>query len=307
MPSSNQRWLIAAPSRLDHFLKRQFPYLSHQTIRLWLKKYPPLVDGRPAQPHTKLKKGHTLEIIQAIPSKEQLYLPNFEQNIAIVYEDSELIAVDKPAGLPSHPLHFWERDSASQRLLAMRPVLKEIGEKRAPGLLHRLDNATSGLLLFAKNPIVFDVLQVALKEGRWQKYYLAEVEGHLVHPLRIEKAIAHHPKNKKKMVLAKKHQQAQRALSLITPLEIRDKTTVVQVQILTGVRHQIRVHLASLGHPILGDELYGSSPNSPSSRLMLHSWRVELPSPPLKKMLQIEAMCPFFASKSTDRSLNDTD
>lgn len=236
------------------------------------------------------------------PQIQSEILPIQEEQPSILFQDQHLIAMYKPSSWPTHPIHPWETKTASQWLLERCPFLLGIGsEHRAPGLLHRLDNTTSGLLLFAKTPGAFLSLKTALEEKRWRKEYLACVQGKLVSSLEVEEPITHHPKQSKKMILCvelssrlQKRCSAQPARTEIQPITYhaeRDET-LVRVRIETGVRHQIRLHLAFVQHPIVGDVLYGGPPDS--ERLWLHAWALLLPSPPPSstQVYALYAPCP---------------
>ncbi len=220
-----------------------------------------------------------------------------EEQPFILFQDPYMIAMYKPSGWPTHPIHPWETKTATQWLLERCPFLIGIGpEHRAPGLLHRLDNATSGLLLFAKTSESFLSLKTALEEKRWRKEYLACVQGRLTSALNVRESIAHHPKQPKKMILCaalssrlQKRCPPQPARTEIQPIvyDAQRNETLVRIRIETGVRHQIRLHLASVQHPIIGDVLYGGPSNS--ERLWLHAWALLLPSP-LPRSTQVYAL-----------------
>jgi 23S rRNA pseudouridine1911/1915/1917 synthase len=295
--SSTRSYTAEKAERVDHACHRLFPNLSRRSLKVWLRAHPPRVDGRMVAPGMLLLPGMCLEVdepLQFKPSETQEEIEPSPQEPSeadkespyILFQDSFLIALYKPQGWPSHPIHPWEKKTASQWLLQRAPFLFGVGtEQRAPGLLHRLDNTTSGILLFAKTQESFLFFKSELKEKRWRKEYLSCVQGCLSVAQEVTELIAHHPDHPKKMAVFRelspwnqKKTTPQTARTKLTPLAYhptRDET-LVHVRIETGVRHQIRVHLAHLQHPILGDVLYGGRPDL---RLWLHAWALLLPSP----------------------------
>ena len=218
-------------------------------------------------------------------------LPLVTPLLPLVYEDSELLVLRKKTGIPSAPLKITESETAVHAALAYCPQLNGIGDKPLePGLLHRLDTGTSGILVFAKTQTEWARLKSTWKEGKVKKYYTALTEkpkSPLKLPLTIEWSMGHDPKSKKKMIsLLPQNRNLIRGkpLPAITHLlsvqnyvlkEIPLKACVqFEIQIETGVMHQIRCHLASLGYPIIGDPIYRGVP---ASRLFLHASRIIIP------------------------------
>jgi 23S rRNA-/tRNA-specific pseudouridylate synthase len=199
-------------------------------------------------------------------------------------ERASCLATYKPTGWASHALSAWDtKRDVSRWLLQQRPDLRGIGEERAPGLLHRLDNPTSGLLLFAASPSRYHQLIQARQERLWCKLYLAKVGGYIPSSQTLSNKIIHHPTKKKLMQLddpalpSSLRSRPQEAITHLVPIDYDPEVdqTLLLLRIETGVRHQIRLHLASKGNPILGDALYSGSP---ASRLYLHAWALSVPS-----------------------------
>ncbi|MCB9639321.1 MAG: RluA family pseudouridine synthase [Myxococcales bacterium] len=292
--------------RVDQACRLLLPHLSRRSLKTWLQQHPPLLDGTPVKPGILASVGSLVEVLDpgdfsSVTTSASHESPPQEQP-SILFLDQDIIALDKPQGWPSHPLHPWETQTASQWLLLRHPELAEAGgEARAPGLLHRLDNTTSGLLLFARHPQSYAFLLERRDQQDWKKFYLAWVVGRVEQP--FEQSLAIYHASSKKMACAPSQpspttptntnrrssrleqdephtpqtkQQAQRACSRIWPL-FYDETShasLVCVQIETGVRHQIRVHLSFSGFPIIGDVLYGGPK---AERVSLHSWATFLP------------------------------
>jgi 23S rRNA pseudouridine1911/1915/1917 synthase len=202
----------------------------------------------------------------------------------IVFENDELLVLNKPSGMPSLPLREGERGTAVEEALARCPSVAGVGKAGLePGLLHRLDTGTSGLLAFAKTQAAFERLRALWKSGEVEKTYRAIVErGVSPLPARIETPLGRSAKSAKRMlaILKPEHERRIRGKALPARTDIVRTESVlagtkldVEVRIHTGVMHQIRCHLASAGHPIAGDPVYGEA----ADRLWLHAWRLRLP------------------------------
>lgn len=216
------------------------------------------------------------EAFQADPSVE----------FQVVLEDTDFLVVEKSAHLHVHPLKPEERGTLYQGVIARYPEIARVGDSpREGGLLHRLDLSTSGLVLFARNPAAYDFLRGEFKKRRIEKEYLALVEGTIAPASgALEWPIDHHPKNKRKM---KVDPRGREAVTLYRSLAAYPDASLLRIQIPTGVRHQIRVHLAYAGHAIVGDELYGRKTHAPEiTRLFLHATRMGFrhPRPPHAKV-----------------------
>lgn len=205
--------------------------------------------------------------------------------ISVVYEDSNCVVIDKPAGLPSHPIHIGVGDSAlGQVCLLYSEIAAASPNPLEGGLVHRLDTGTSGLLVFARTPIAYLELRQAFSRGEIKKTYVALIEGDLTQDCLIEYPIAHHPKNKTKMLaITPKNKyfrgKAKEAKTWVSVLSHESASqTRVQVEISGGRRHQIRVHLAASGHPLVGDVLYGAQSIDWRPGHALHADSLVLPS-----------------------------
>ena len=228
-------------------------------------------------------------------------LPNTELDCPIVYEDPDLIVLDKPAGLPCYPIQYDETETVANFLVAYNPLFQGIGEDlREAGLVHRLDNETSGLLIAAKNKETYDCLRRDFSQKGIEKEYRAIVLGHPVPHQKIKWPIGPHPKGKKRMKVffqaaAARRASAREAMTAFEVLKKFPRASLLKVTIKTGCRHQIRVHLAALGYPILGDTLYGqknsdSLPDPP--RLCLHAFKMTFLQPRNKKRITVQAPLP---------------
>lgn len=223
----------------------------------------------------KAKPGQT--VILTIPAPKPAVPEAQDIPLTILYEDKDLAVVIKPCGMVVHPAAGNEDGTLVNALLHHLDSLGGIGGELRPGIVHRLDKDTSGLLLVAKN----DASQLALSEqlsGRtMEKHYRALVEGNLKDDAgRIEAAIARSKKDRKKMAV---DEEGREAITEWTVLERGRGVTLLDVHILTGRTHQIRVHMRHIGHPVCGDPIYGSSKGAKVPRLMLHAYSLTFTHP----------------------------
>jgi 23S rRNA pseudouridine1911/1915/1917 synthase len=211
------------------------------------------VGGRESKPNQPVKTGQeitvdTPEPIEARPQPEALPLP-------IVYQDPDLIVIDKPAGMVVHPAAGHETGTLVNALLHHVDDLSGIGGEKRPGIVHRLDRGTSGLMVVAKHDASHEELARQFHDREVEKEYLALVWGLLQAGRRIDAPIGRDPSNRKKM--SAKARRSREAVTRIVRAEHLKALTLVQVAIHTGRTHQIRVHLSAIGHPIVGDAVYG--------------------------------------------------
>lgn len=209
--------------------------------------------------------------------------------LRVVYEDKDLLVIDKPAGMTVHPAPGHARHTLVNALLAHCTDLSGVGGVLRPGIVHRLDKDTSGLLLVAKNDRAHADLSRQLKERSVDKRYLALVQGHLEQPEGvIEGAIGRDPRNRKRMAIVEGGRPARTAYRV---REYLDGLTLVEVAPSTGRTHQIRVHFAAAGHVIVGDALYGK-PSTLVGRQFLHAYRLGFRHPADGRPLAFESPLP---------------
>lgn len=238
--------------RLDKYISEQCSISRSYAQRLIDDGYV-TVDGRAAKAGQRLAPGS--KVWATIPPPTPLSLAPEEIPLQIIYQDSNLLVVDKPAGLTVHPAPGHPSHTLVNAVLALCPDLAGIGGSLRPGIVHRLDKDTSGLMVVAKNNEAQMSLSGQIKSRTVKKCYLALVRGHLS-PKQgaIDAPIGRHPRYRKRMAVVSGGREAKTRYQVI---EYLDDYTFVQVQPETGRTHQIRVHLSAIGHPVFGDPVYG--------------------------------------------------
>jgi 23S rRNA pseudouridine1911/1915/1917 synthase len=242
--------------RLDRFLVSVLA-LSRSHIQRLIKDGCVLVAGRTAKSNQAVKPGQVIaidvpELIDPAPQPEALPLP-------IVYQDRDLIVVDKPAGMVVHPAAGHATGTLVNALLHHVDDLSGIGGEKRPGIVHRLDKGTSGLMVVAKHNKAHEELSRQFAEREVEKEYLTLVWGEVMAGRRIDAPIGRDPNNRKKMSSESARLRRTRAAvtRIVRAEHFGRMLTMAQVAIHTGRTHQIRVHLSAIGHPIVGDALYG--------------------------------------------------
>ena len=207
--------------------------------------------------------------------------------ITLLYEDESLAVVIKPCGMVVHPAAGNESGTLVNALLYHLDSLSGIGGEKRPGIVHRLDKDTSGLLIVAKDDQAHAALSRQLSERQMEKHYLALAAGQMKGPEgSINLAIGRSLKDRKKMA---PRPDGRNALTHWTLLEQRSDRALLDVRLVTGRTHQIRVHMAAIGHPVLGDPLYAARGTPKAGRLMLHAWRLKFTHPRTGEELRFEA------------------
>ena len=249
------------------------------------------VDGQVViKPSFKAPAGAAV-VVTLPPVRETALLPQ-DIPLDILYEDDCLAVISKPAGLVVHPAAGNEDGTLVNALLYRLSSLSGIGGERRPGIVHRLDKDTSGVMLVAKDDAAHLSLSAQLAARTIEKHYHAVVFGRMKdHAGVIEKPIGRDPKDRKRMAVLP---DGRYALTEWTVLEERGSaSTLLDVHIHTGRTHQIRVHMASIGHPVLGDPLYGNRRAPKADRLMLHAFSIAFDHPKTGERMTFVSPAPF--------------
>jgi 23S rRNA pseudouridine1911/1915/1917 synthase len=284
----------AAPLRLDLFLTSHVPSCSRRRAQRAIAAGEVRLNGKRTRKGATVGDGDVVQVADAL-YELPVVRPNPRLALRVVYADAELIAIDKPAGMPSHALRPEETETVANFLLARYPELAAVGRNGLePGIVHRLDTDTSGVLLAARTPAAYQALRRQFAAHRVTKEYLALVDGEVTEPGELHAPIRRAGRNPGVMrVCTTPDARTRPAGTAYRPIERLGPRTLLEVRILTGVMHQIRVHLASIGHPIVGDRVYGVQPAPPlPHRQLLHACRVALTHPRTGKLTHISAPLP---------------
>jgi 23S rRNA pseudouridine1911/1915/1917 synthase len=236
------------------------------------------VDGRVAKKGQTLRPGQRIEVADEAPSEP--LIPEPDAPLTVLHEDDALLFIDKPAGWPSHPLAPNEKGTVANALVARFPECASAGEDpREGGLCHRLDIETSGVLVAARDRESWTRVRQAFSERTVDKHYLALVRGPLADDGEIDLPLKHHPRHPDRVIAAPDDPEAREAISRFKVLGRALDYALVDVQILTGVLHQVRAHLAAIGAPLVGDPLYGGLDEPGLLRFFLHAQKLGVEHP----------------------------
>ncbi len=258
-----------AGRRLDQFVAQSIPELSRSRATRLIRDGQVTVNGQPADPDRRLADGS--QVVVRIPDRAPELAP-VDGALAIIVETEAFLAVDKPAGTIVHPGAGGERDTLAARLVARYPKLHEIGHPRRPGIVHRLDKHTSGVLLVARTQAAYQHLTGSFSERRVSKRYLLIAHG-IPSPLRgrVDARIGRDPTARTRMAVTRRGRPAETDYAT---LGAGREAALVEARPTTGRTHQIRVHMTAIGHPVWGDAAYGPHPPL-AARPMLHAWTLE--------------------------------
>ena len=265
-----------ADLRLDKLLTQELGDFSRSYIQKIISGGGVSADGYPLYKKAELiPPGMEVEVI--IPPAEDSELLPEDIPLEILFENNDCIVVNKPAGMVVHPSLGHRTGTLVQAVLAYAPEIDGVGGVKRPGLVHRLDQDTSGVILLAKNDQAHQHLQDQFRNREVGKTYLALVDGRPPTPKgRVEVAIGRDPKYRQRMA-AVQDRDGKEAISEFFTLEEFSKHTLLRVSILTGRTHQIRVHLAFVGCPVVGDKVYGrNKPSLDISRQFLHAHQLKI-------------------------------
>ncbi|NLK08293.1 MAG: RluA family pseudouridine synthase [Firmicutes bacterium] len=281
-----QHW---AGGRLDHFITNEISEYSRSFLRRLLDQGLITVNGHSVKAGYKLRTGESVHII--IPPTKGLSVEPEDILLDVVYEDADIIVVNKPAGMVVHPAFGNPGGTLVNALKAHTSDLSDIGGAHRPGIIHRLDKDTSGVMVTAKNNYAHMAIAQQIKERQAERWYLALVFGNIVrNEGTVDAPIARHPVNRKKMAVCEGGRNAR------THYYVRERFgdyTLVECRLETGRTHQIRVHLSYIRHPLVGDLVYGPKRNKLNlKRQALHAYRLGLYHPRQQKFVEFEAPLP---------------
>jgi 23S rRNA pseudouridine1911/1915/1917 synthase len=274
-------------ARLDKYVSEKHPELSRTHVQKLIAEGYITVNDQVAKPGLRLNIGDRLKL--AIPPAPPSRLVPETMPLNILYEDDDLLVVDKPAGLPVHPAPGHPAHTLVNAILSHFPHLADIGDSLRPGVVHRLDKDTSWVMLVAKNNAAQANLAQQFKSHSVSKAYLVLVKGRLTPENGvIEAAIGRDPRNRKKMAVVAKGREARTEYRVIKYI---GGYTLLEVMPETGRTHQIRVHLAAIGYPVVGDKVYGVK--SPFlSRQFLHASRLGFKLPSSGEYMEFKSELP---------------
>jgi len=297
-----------AGERLDAYLAARIPDLSRSAVGRLIEEGRVTVGGAPAKPSYKVRTGDRITV--EIPPPAPTHLAAQDIPLDIVYEDSDIIVVNKPRGMTTHPAPGSPAGTLVNALLARTHDLSGVGGVQRPGIVHRLDKDTSGLIVVAKNDRAHVGLQAQIQKRTAGRRYAALVWGNT----RFQKAVVdapvgRHPVDRKKMAVVTEGTRARPAVTDLSVVERLGGFTLLEAWLRTGRTHQIRVHCAYIGHPVVGDPVYAGKRSLPGrfgtreraefDRLLhavggqaLHAYRLSFDHPLTGQKMDFEAPIP---------------
>ena len=278
--------------RLDHFLVGALPEYSRARLQSLIREGLVQVNGKAAtKSGWKLEPGVSVTVHIPPPAPSGLVAEDIP--LDIVFENQDVVVINKPAGMVVHPAAGHQTGTLVHAVLGYDPEMEGIGGEDRPGVVHRLDKETSGLILLAKNDQAHHWLEDQFRERKVVKTYLALVDGKPPTPTgRVEASIGRDPSHRKKMAIVSAG-KGRAAISEYKTLESFPRHTLLEFHPLTGRTHQIRVHCAFLGCPIVGDRVYGwKKPSIPIERHFLHASRLRITLPGGSESRQFDAPLP---------------
>ena len=278
-----------ARMRLDLFLVKSLPEFSRSRIQQLIRAGFVRISGATMRPHQSVRSGDEIEVTEPPPEKIQTEPEAIP--LTILYEDDDLIVINKAAGMTVHPGAGQREHTLVNALLHHCSTLSGIGGKERPGIVHRIDKETSGCLVVAKNDAAHRELSKQFIARTVEKIYLALVAGKLRNQAGvIENKIGRHPVYRQRMSVSSPRGRA--AKTEYRVLRASEQASLVECKLHSGRTHQIRVHLHHLGNPVLGDKMYGPRFAKDFPRQMLHAWKLGFHHPRTRRWKSFEAPLP---------------
>jgi 23S rRNA pseudouridine1911/1915/1917 synthase len=275
--------------RLDRFLCAHVERLGRAAARRLIEVGELHVNGRRAAAGSRLQEGDRVAFVEAPASSAAMADPDLP--LVVRYEDAQLVVVDKPGGMPSHPLRPGELGTLASALLARYPEMAGVGySPREPGILHRLDTDTSGLLLAARDAHTFAALRALLETGSIEKRYQALCAGAVVAPASHEAWLS--ARGRQVTLRMQPFGSAEHVRTELLEAAVHGGFSLVQVRVHVARRHQIRAHLAALGHPIAGDARYGGAVLTGLGHHFLHASELTFTHPHTGAQVAVQAPLP---------------
>ena len=280
--------------RIDKVLNDRLPEYSRSQIQQWIKNQHVSIDGKPVKANYKVSTGD--QILIEIPEPVELDLVPENLNLEIVYEDDDVVIVNKPQGMVVHPSAGHPQGTLVNGLLYQIKTLSTINDVVRPGIVHRIDKDTSGLLMVAKNDRAHEALAKQLKDKTSLRKYVALVHGEIPHEKgRIEAPIGRSKVNRKMQDVI---EDGKPAATHFEVLKRYEGYTLIELQLETGRTHQIRVHMKYIGYPVAGDPLYGPKKTLKGNGQFLHAKLLGFEHPTTGEMMVFEAPLPELFKKT---------
>lgn len=281
---------LGQDQRVDIYLSQKYPQLSRSYIQKLIQEHRVKINSQGVKTSYCLKTGDLVEIDIVVPQKDPLLPENIP--LKILFEDEDILVIEKPSGLVVHPGAGTTNYTLVNALLFFCPSLRDVGEKNRPGIVHRLDKDTSGVMVVAKTQMAYEELQRQFKAKEVEKLYLGLVWGRVPEKTgQITWAIGRHAKQRQRISIRTNKPKA--AETHFTVRQEWSDFSLLEIRPLTGRTHQIRVHLSASGHPVVGDTIYGRKKTKlPISRLFLHAIQLTFVHPVSKEKMEFNSPLP---------------